>query len=109
MSALGNENQVTKQLQQDLQNELNTANQLLRLISVELQQIKHLTRPSGEFEANIIKNTSLIKELGKIQQIDLDNLPPYTRRQIDMDKYTNQHVSDKDINSYQNDSLEESQ
>ncbi|KAJ8712310.1 hypothetical protein PYW07_005152 [Mythimna separata] len=107
MSALGNENQVTKQLQQDLQNELNTTNQLLRLISVELQQIKHLTRPSGEFEANIVKNTSLIKELGKMQQVDLDNLPPFTRRQIDI--HTNQHASNKEDVSYRIDSLEESQ
>ncbi|PZC73836.1 hypothetical protein B5X24_HaOG208713 [Helicoverpa armigera] len=84
MSALGNMVPSTQQLQQDLQNELTTSNELLRLISIELQQIKHLTSPGGEFESNLSKNSSLVKTLANMQQVDIENLPPLTRQNIQL-------------------------
>ncbi|KAM3965797.1 uncharacterized protein ACR2FA_000122 [Aphomia sociella] len=81
--------QLTQQLQLDLQNELTTTNQLLHLISIELQQIKHFTRRNGEFEANIKQNASLITTLANLQQVDIENLPPMAHKHIDMSKNTN--------------------
>ncbi|XP_026725702.1 uncharacterized protein LOC113492452 isoform X1 [Trichoplusia ni] len=110
MTTLGNTSQITQQLQQDLQNELTTANQLLRLISVELHQIKELTNPDGEFEKNIIQNTSLIKTLSNMQQIDLDKIPAFSRKQIDLSMHINQNGSYEEHNTFRNDSeMEESQ
>ncbi|XP_059052617.1 uncharacterized protein LOC131847158 [Achroia grisella] len=80
---------LSQQLQQDLQNELTTANQLLHLISIELQQIKHFTRINGEFEENIKQNSSLVMTLANLQQVDVENLPPVTHKQIDMSRNTN--------------------
>ncbi|XP_052756911.1 uncharacterized protein LOC113516265 [Galleria mellonella] len=86
MSAVG---QQTQQLQQDLQNELTTANQLLHLISIELQQIKYFTRRNGEFEENIKQNASLVMSLASLQQVNVENLPPLTHKEIDMSTNTN--------------------
>ncbi|XP_075980858.1 uncharacterized protein LOC142979661 [Anticarsia gemmatalis] len=98
------------QMQQDLQNELTTANQLLRLISLELQQIKHLTNTGGDFEANIVQNVAQIKALAKLQQVDLDKLPPFTRKQIDISMNSNQNISYEQHNTFRNDSeMEDSQ
>ncbi|RVE53203.1 hypothetical protein evm_002036 [Chilo suppressalis] len=68
--------QVNQQLQQDLQKELTTANYLLRLISIELQQIKDFTSSGGDFENNIKQNATLIETLANMQQVNLENLPP---------------------------------
>ncbi|XP_053610842.1 uncharacterized protein LOC128675442 [Plodia interpunctella] len=96
--------QLAQQLQQDLQNELTTANQLLRLISLELQQIKHFTRSNGEFEANIKENASLLTTLGSLQQIDLENIPPMARKQIDMSNHSNNNVSYQQHETFRNSS-----
>ncbi|XP_013199369.2 uncharacterized protein LOC106142232 [Amyelois transitella] len=96
--------QMNQQLQQDLQNELTTANQLLRLISLELQQIKHFTRSNGEFEGNIKKNASLLTTLGNLQQIDLENIPPMTRKEINMSNNSNQNVSYQQHETFRNSS-----
>ncbi|XP_049875801.1 uncharacterized protein LOC126373639 [Pectinophora gossypiella] len=85
--------QLAQQLQQELQNELTTSNQLLRLISLELQQIKQFTGPGGEFEANIKQNASLMSTLASIQQVDIENLPPLTRTHIDLGNNVNQNLS----------------
>ncbi|CAK1586912.1 unnamed protein product [Parnassius mnemosyne] len=79
MSTSGHIVQQQQQLQQDLQNELTSTNQLLSLISVELQKIKQLTSGGGEFESNILQNASLIENLASLQQIDLQNLPSLVR------------------------------
>ncbi|CAB3234045.1 unnamed protein product [Arctia plantaginis] len=92
------------QMQQDLQNELTTANQLLRLISVELQQIKHLTNNGGEFESHIKQNASLIKTLANLQQVDLEKLPSFTRKLMDNTMHSNQNVSYDQHNTFRNDS-----
>ncbi|CAH0694585.1 unnamed protein product [Spodoptera exigua] len=108
MSALGNLSQGNQQ--QDLQNELTTANQLLRLISVELQQIKHLTNPAGDFAVNIKKNAEIIKKLANLQQVDLANIPPFTRKYIDLNENANQNVSYEEHNTFRNESeMDESQ
>uniref|UniRef100_A0A2A4IU08 Uncharacterized protein n=1 Tax=Heliothis virescens TaxID=7102 RepID=A0A2A4IU08_HELVI len=110
MSALGNMVQSTQQLQQDLQNELTTSNQLLRLISIELQQIKYLTSSGGEFESNLTKNSSLVKTLANMQQVDIENLPTFTRKQIDMSMNLTQNASYEEHNTFRNESeMEESQ
>ncbi|CAH2239966.1 jg3396 [Pararge aegeria aegeria] len=71
-------------LQQDLQNELTNTNQLLMLISEELQKIKNFTSVGGEFEATIKQNTSLMASLANMQKIDILNLPPVARTQLDL-------------------------
>ncbi|CAG4955990.1 unnamed protein product [Parnassius apollo] len=79
MSTSGHTVQQQQQLQQDLQNELTSTNQLLRLISIELQKIKHFTASGGELESNILKNASLIENLARLQHVDLQNLPSVAR------------------------------
>ncbi|KAL0871171.1 hypothetical protein ABMA27_004947 [Loxostege sticticalis] len=96
--------QITpQQLQQDLQNELTTSNQLLRLISVELQQIKQFTSTGGEFEAQLKQNASLLSTLTTMQQIDTANLPAIQRKNIDMSiNHTNQNISYEQHDSFRN-------
>ncbi|XP_028162692.1 uncharacterized protein LOC114354489 [Ostrinia furnacalis] len=96
--------QVTlQQLQQDLQNELTTSNQLLRQISMELQQIKQLTSSGGELEAQIIQNASLLSTLANMQQIDTTNLPRVQRKNIDLNiNHTMQNVSYEQHDSFRN-------
>ncbi|XP_072944576.1 uncharacterized protein [Epargyreus clarus] len=97
------------QLQHDLQNELTTSNQLLRLITIELQKIKALTRPGGEFEANIKQNANLLKNLASIQKLDLEKVPKMKRVQImDTTQNTNPNMSYEQHDSFR-DSMEESQ
>ncbi|XP_030040439.2 uncharacterized protein LOC115455838 [Manduca sexta] len=81
MNATG---QLNQQLQQDLQNELITANQLLRLISFELQQLKSFTCAGGEFEANIKENALLLAKLASMKNINIENLPLMTRIQTNI-------------------------
>ncbi|VVC92111.1 unnamed protein product [Leptidea sinapis] len=69
------------QLQQDLQNELYTANHLLQSISLELQKIKKITEEDGEFEKNVSQNSSLIAKLAKMKHINLKTLPAFDRLQ----------------------------
>ncbi|CAH1639129.1 unnamed protein product [Spodoptera littoralis] len=110
MSALGSLSQGNQQLLQDLQNELTTANQLLRLISLELEQIKTFTNPAGDFAANIQKNAELMKKLANLQQVDLTKLPPFTRKYIDLNENANQNVSYEEHNTFRNESeMDESQ
>ncbi|XP_038222440.1 uncharacterized protein LOC119840023 [Zerene cesonia] len=99
---------TTQQLQQDLQNELTSANQLLRLISIELQKIKSFTMAGGEFEENIKQNALIIGDLAKIQQINIKDLPPLQRLQpqLDMTQETNQSYQQHD--SFRN-SMDDSQ
>ncbi|XP_047535629.1 uncharacterized protein LOC125070008 [Vanessa atalanta] len=104
MSTAGN----VQQLQQDLQNELTTANQLLRLISLEVQKIKNFTNPGGEFEENIKQNVSTIASLANIQQINITNLPPVKHLQLDLSQHTNQNMSYEQHDSFRN-SMDESQ
>lgn len=45
-----------------------------------------------------------------MQQIDLDKLPPFSRKQIDLSMRINQNVSYEEHNTFRNDSeMEESQ
>lgn len=45
-----------------------------------------------------------------MQQTDLDNIPPFTRKQIDLSTHINQNVSYEEHNTFRNDSeMEESQ
>ncbi|CAH2043600.1 unnamed protein product, partial [Iphiclides podalirius] len=67
--------QQIQQLQQELQNELTSSNQLLRLISIELQKIKQITACGGEIERSIVQNATLVEKLANTQQIDLKKLP----------------------------------
>lgn len=77
-----------QQLQQDLQNELITTNQLLHLIGNELQQIICLTSSGGEIEKNIKKNASLMSILANLQHIDIENIPLVTRNQVTSNQNT---------------------
>lgn len=61
------------QLQQELQNELNTANQLLDLISNEVMEIKELTRPGGEFETKVKFNADLMERIAKLTKINISS------------------------------------
>ncbi|KAI5642169.1 hypothetical protein NE865_05861 [Phthorimaea operculella] len=96
--------QLAQQLQQELQNELTTSNQLLRLISIELQQIKQFTSPGGEFETIIKQNASLMETLANIQQIDLTKLSPLKRIHIDVSNDVNQNLSYEQHDSFRDSS-----
>ncbi|XP_061379069.1 uncharacterized protein LOC116771185 [Danaus plexippus] len=102
MSIAGN----TQQLQQDLQNELTTANQLLRLITIELQKIKKITNPGGELETNIKENTAIMATLANIQHISISNLPPLKHTELDMTQQTTQNMSYQQHDSFR--SMDES-
>ncbi|XP_045451180.1 uncharacterized protein LOC123660122 [Melitaea cinxia] len=104
MSTAGN----VQQLQLDLQNELITANQLLRLISLEVQKIKNFTNPGSDFEVNIKQNVATIANLASIQQLDIENLPPVEHLQLDLSQHTNPNMSYQQHDSFR-DNMDESQ
>ncbi|CAH2092895.1 unnamed protein product [Euphydryas editha] len=104
MSTAGN----VQQLQQDLQNELTTANQLLRLISLEVQKIKNFTNPGSDFETNIKQNVSTISNLASLQQMDTENLPPVRHMHIDLNHHTNPNMSHQQHDTFRN-SMDDSQ
>ncbi|XP_026321436.1 uncharacterized protein LOC113231361 [Hyposmocoma kahamanoa] len=96
---------TAQQIQQDIQNELATSNQLLRLISLELQKIKQITRRGGEFDTTLDQNESLMKTLASMQQIDLENLPPVPRMHIDLNNSnSNQNLSYEQHETFREDS-----
>ncbi|CAH0725778.1 unnamed protein product, partial [Brenthis ino] len=97
-----------QQLHQDLQNELTTANQLLRLISIEVNKIKKITVPEGILDTNIKQNAKLVKSIADMQQIDISNLPPVARTQLDMVNQSNQNLSYEQHDSFRN-SMDDSQ
>lgn len=58
----------------------------------------------------LLQNAELVKKLANIQQVDLTNLPPFTRKYIDLNENANQNVSYEEHNTFRNESeMDESQ
>lgn len=58
----------------------------------------------------LLQNAELVKKLANIQQVDLANLPPFTRKYIDLNENGNQNVSYEEHNTFRNESeMDESQ